>query len=489
MIDVRVLRAEELSQALEFVWGVFLECTAPWYPPEGVEEFRRFIQYDTVMPQWSRGELIFWGAYEGTELRGVSAMRPNGHIVLLDVALVFQRQGIGRLLYQAMVSFCQSVLHVFRMTVHAAPGAVPVYIRLGFRQIAPEQLENGIRYVPMEQMLPDPCRCAGHAMGQPAPPKQQKVPTGIIIAVIAAAVCLCFWQMFLVYSQFRYSMTETRRILEEQRGPLEQWQDEGYGRQNGDAWQEDTEEEQATGLEAVEPYVEENISYEVTTDQYNDTSVSEQYRINFSVNYPVIKGGEIEALDQINESLKACAMETVDQMYTNPSPDMKEKLLGYSECFLVSYTEYKVTYMTEDLLSVAFEDYYVYGNTNTLVQLRTRTINMKTGEVYELKDIVEMDHDFMADWHERIQDEAFGVRFFEETPLKELKDILENGSEEIETNSVYLVDANGIEPGMSYYHIDEAGEYVEQGWATAPFTVQELSQYKTNSDFWKHIDE
>lgn len=477
MIDIRILRAEEIPQALDFVWEVFQVCTAPGYSQDGVEEFRRFIQYDSVMPQWSRKEIVFWGAYEGMELKGVSALRTDGHIVLLDVAPVFQNSGIGRALYQAMVQFCQEMLHVFRMTVHAAPNAVPAYIKFGFRQIAPEQLENGIYYVPMEQMLPNPAQFANGTVRQGGQQTQQKTPIGLIIAVIAAAACIFFWQIFLLYSQFRYSIATTRTIMEEHQVMEEVQPDET-----------EPETETEAGLAAVEPYIEEDLPYTITSDQYNDISINEQYQINFTINFPVIEAEGMENLDRVNERLKACAMETVDQMYTNPNQEMKEKLLGYSKCYLVSYTEYKATYMTEDLLSVAFEDYYVYGSTHTLIQLRTKTINMKTGEIYELKDIINLDEKFMEDWHERILEETDGNKFFEETSLEDLREILENGSDEIEFTQAYLVTANNVEPGMSYHYIDKEGN-AETGWATAPFTVKELSKYKTNSDFWKHIDE
>ena len=39
------------------------------------------------------------------------------------------------------------------MTVHAAPQAEGFYRRLGFHEVAPEQVKNQVRYVPMERAM------------------------------------------------------------------------------------------------------------------------------------------------------------------------------------------------------------------------------------------------------------------------------------------------------------------------------------------------
>jgi len=39
------------------------------------------------------------------------------------------------------------------ITVHAAPSAVRMYDRLGFRALGPEREQNGIRFVPMALAL------------------------------------------------------------------------------------------------------------------------------------------------------------------------------------------------------------------------------------------------------------------------------------------------------------------------------------------------
>ena len=67
------------------------------------------------------------------------------HIALFFVAEERLGQGIGKALFQHVLSHCPGPL----LTVHSSPYAVPVYQRLGFTADGPERQEDGIRYTPM----------------------------------------------------------------------------------------------------------------------------------------------------------------------------------------------------------------------------------------------------------------------------------------------------------------------------------------------------
>lgn len=122
---VRILEAQEILPALHLVWDVFAADVAPYYEPAGVAEFQKFIKYENVMPGVQKGETVFFGAWEGQELCGVSALnlRQGGHIALLFVRKEWQLRGVGRTLYQEMCRFCVQRLRINRITVNAAPGS------------------------------------------------------------------------------------------------------------------------------------------------------------------------------------------------------------------------------------------------------------------------------------------------------------------------------------------------------------------------------
>ena len=67
--------------------GLCLSLIHSYYEPAGVAEFQKFIKYENVMPGVQKGETVFFGAWEGQELCGVSALnlRQGGHIALLFV--------------------------------------------------------------------------------------------------------------------------------------------------------------------------------------------------------------------------------------------------------------------------------------------------------------------------------------------------------------------------------------------------------------------
>lgn len=140
-MEIRVIPIDQRESGLQLAWDTFLAYEAPEYPPEGVAAFRDFL---------CNGEQIavleMWGAYDQGQLVGMLAMREQRrHIALFFVAEERLGQGIGKALFQQVLSHCPGPL----LTVHSSPYAVPVYQRLGFTADGPERQEDGIRYTPM----------------------------------------------------------------------------------------------------------------------------------------------------------------------------------------------------------------------------------------------------------------------------------------------------------------------------------------------------
>lgn len=103
---VRILEAQEILPALHLVWDVFAADVAPYYEPAGVAEFQKFIKYENVMPGVQKGETVFFCAWEGQELCGVSALnlRQGGHIA---------------------AALCQKRMAAARSRKNTVPGDVP----------------------------------------------------------------------------------------------------------------------------------------------------------------------------------------------------------------------------------------------------------------------------------------------------------------------------------------------------------------------------
>ena len=119
---------------------MFCRFEAPEYSQEGIDEFKKTLENMDALRH-----MPFYGAFHAGELAGVLAMREPQHISQFFVKEAWHRQGVGRLLFDAMRR--DYAAQVF--TVNSSPYAVEVYRHLGFVPTDTEQLTNGIRYTPM----------------------------------------------------------------------------------------------------------------------------------------------------------------------------------------------------------------------------------------------------------------------------------------------------------------------------------------------------
>ncbi|WP_243002710.1 GNAT family N-acetyltransferase, partial [Lachnotalea glycerini] len=142
MVVVKKIGENKKEEALELVIRVFMKYEAPDYSDEGVETFKRTAVYNKDYME----SITMHGAYENNKIVGVIAMRNNGsHIALFFVDGQYHRKGIGKRLFQTVLE--QSTAD--ELTVNSSPYAQEVYHHLGFEDTAPEQVTDGIRYIPM----------------------------------------------------------------------------------------------------------------------------------------------------------------------------------------------------------------------------------------------------------------------------------------------------------------------------------------------------
>lgn len=90
------MRGRQINQALELIRKVFDECDKEDYEDMGILSFYHFIRREQIEERVKSGEMVFFGAYEESELVGVIAMREGFHVSLLFVEKKRQRQGIGK---------------------------------------------------------------------------------------------------------------------------------------------------------------------------------------------------------------------------------------------------------------------------------------------------------------------------------------------------------------------------------------------------------
>ncbi len=146
---IRKIEPGEEQQVCLFVKRVFDGFVAPLYEAEGVEEFLKYVDPDRMANRLYSNHFVLI-AEQGGNLVGAIEIRELNHVSLLLVAGDSQRQGIAKRLLEGALKICQSDLDLQEMSVHSSPNAVNAYAKLGFKATGQEQLENGIRFVPMK---------------------------------------------------------------------------------------------------------------------------------------------------------------------------------------------------------------------------------------------------------------------------------------------------------------------------------------------------
>ena len=138
---IREILKEEMNEALDLVWKVFLEFEAPDYTEEGIKEFRKALDDKNWVATRD-----FFGAFENDKLLGVIATKDRNHIALFFVDGKYHKQGIGRRLYEKVKGLNKDGF----FTVNSSPYAHEVYKHLGFVDTDQEQSINGLRFYPMK---------------------------------------------------------------------------------------------------------------------------------------------------------------------------------------------------------------------------------------------------------------------------------------------------------------------------------------------------
>ncbi len=139
-MEIRKLEKLEINKALKLVWDVFLESEAFNYNRSGVEEFRKFLDCRELINSFE-----IYGTYDRRELVGIIGLQDRQHICLFFVKKYYQRKGIGKELFQKILSLTKEN----EITVNSSLNAINIYKKMGFTVTDEEQNIKGIRFVPM----------------------------------------------------------------------------------------------------------------------------------------------------------------------------------------------------------------------------------------------------------------------------------------------------------------------------------------------------
>ena len=149
MLEFKIeeLKLENLEEAIRVIETTFLKFEAPDYSKDGIENFFKFANYETIKENLNRN-MKMYVAKVSEKIVGVIGYRDNSHINLLFVLEEYQHNGIARALYNLVIEKCKQV-DTKKVTVNSSPYAHNVYLKFGFIDTNKMQEVDGIKFYPM----------------------------------------------------------------------------------------------------------------------------------------------------------------------------------------------------------------------------------------------------------------------------------------------------------------------------------------------------
>ncbi len=151
--QIRSAYRDEWDDAMALAWKTFQRFEADVYGPVGVKNFEDFITDSTLHKMFVMGSYQLFVALDRDKIVGMITLRGSTHVSLLFVDEAYHRQGIGRALMEHLENYLLTEVGADHLTVNASPYGVEFYHKLGFRDIRPEEVKDGIIYTPMEFVL------------------------------------------------------------------------------------------------------------------------------------------------------------------------------------------------------------------------------------------------------------------------------------------------------------------------------------------------
>ncbi|NBJ91465.1 hypothetical protein [Parablautia muri] len=237
-------------------------------------------------------------------------------------------------------------------------------------------------------------------------------------------------------------------------------------------------------------------NYTVQKEQYY-VEYSEQYDYwdVITVEYPQLNGIKDTVQETLNNLMYDTAMDRVNYWHLAPSDEVKDFQEEFFTMFC-SDVNCDVTYHSQYLLSMDYREYYSAGNPVWMTNgtERALTVDLLTGENYELTDILEINKEFMKLWDRAYSDEL-DEDYGDDEELELILSWFLQENEEINVNYVcspffYVTEDGDFTVGVSLDPILERAytyQPINRSFY-AELTAEEIEPFRKESDFWERYD-
>lgn len=237
-------------------------------------------------------------------------------------------------------------------------------------------------------------------------------------------------------------------------------------------------------------------NYSVQMEQYF-VEYSEQYDYwdVITVEYPRLEGVKDTVQEVLNNLMYDTAMDRVNYWHLEPSDEVKDFQKEYFSVFC-SDVNCDVTYHSQYLLSMDYQEYYSAGHPLWMTNgtERALTVDLLTGESYELRDILNINKEFITLWDQAYSDEI-GEDYGDNDEIELILSWFLQEDEDINENYVchpffYVTDERNFVAGVSLDPILECAytyKPVNRSFC-AELTAEEIEPFRKESNFWKRYD-
>jgi ribosomal protein S18 acetylase RimI-like enzyme len=145
---IRAMLHDDIPAVAALLDALAREHILPEFPPKARQLFLSKNNADSIRKLVGEG-LRYHVAIVGGRIVGFVGTRDNTHLYHLFVANEFQRQGLGRRLWNTARADCRASGDHGAFTVNSSNNAIAVYERLGFVRSGPAVDMGGVLYNPM----------------------------------------------------------------------------------------------------------------------------------------------------------------------------------------------------------------------------------------------------------------------------------------------------------------------------------------------------
>ena len=516
--------------------------------PKEIEDFKRYADEDHLWVESCKNKLFLFGAFDDNDqMCAVGAIDVAGAVTLLYAGLKFQHRGLEAEVLHEMEEFAIVGRSIAREEIkipekwmqYTATAGAPEQSFASGQQTTQEQpsfapgrqtTQEQPSFASGQQPTPEQPSFApgqqttqeqqayrnqnttgygqsygqqqyqntGYGQGygesygqQTAPQKKSRALLWVVLAIIGCAVLLVTVPAFILFHAVNRTVQDTLTWNESSAETGRDGEDDS-NEENGAAV-EDTEEEREV-LELPDSlgkdffvtqddiYVADQLSYTVTAQHIEVPNQRKDGFEEYDVSYPVIAYADGRDATEVNEILRNAACAQFDTMY--PKPQEEYLYLDEDYPYLACYVDYEITYMSDEILCVAFQDHYFNGSMwGEFCDLRTRVINLATAERYEVEDVLRSDDTFAEAYYEKICEKSDS---FNDAPAFTAQMAGQTMDGEILDGryySNYVLCKNDIYVNLTYHYYDEG--LIMHGWDSTQWTMEELEPYRTDSDLWE----